>query len=120
MTGGSAFPDVASGAWYTPAVTWAAAQNVVTGYGDGTFGAGDNITREQLAVMLWRYAGRPAVEKKDLDFVDSGKISDYALEALRWAVEQGIIQGKDGTILDPTGKATRAEAAAMLMRYFSK
>ena len=110
------FVDVASGAWFTPAVTWASTRDIVVGYGNGLFGPDDPITREQLAAMLWRYAGRPASAKKDLDFADTGKISDYALEAVEWAVEQGIMQGRGNGILDPRGNATRAEVATMLMR----
>lgn len=114
------YSDVAAGAWYTEAVRWAASQGIVCGYGNGMFGPNDDITREQLAVMLWRYANQPAATEKRPDFEDTGKISGYALEALRWAVEQGIVQGRGDGILDPKGNATRAEAAAMLMRYLSK
>lgn len=110
------FADVAFGAWFTPAVTWASTRDIVVGYGNGLFGPDDPITREQLAAMLWRYAGRPVSANKDLDFADAGKISNYALEAVAWAVEQGVIQGKGNGILDPRGNATRAEVATMLMR----
>ena len=111
------FADVPEGAWYTEAVRWAAAQGVVNGCGNGKFGPNDNITREQLAVMLWRYAGSPAATEKELHFTDADKASGYALEALRWAVENGIINGKSGGILDPQGLATRAEAAQILKNY---
>lgn len=113
----STFTDVVSGAWYNDAVAWAAESGVVEGYGDGKFGPDDPITREQLAVMFWRYAGRPKAEGTLDSFTDSGKASGYALDALRWAVEQGIIQGKGNGILDPAGRATRAEVAAMLQRF---
>ncbi len=89
---------------------------MVSGYGGGLFGPEDDVTREQLAVMLWRYAGSPAATNKELHFADADRASDWALEALHWAVENGVISGKDG-LLNPTGKATRAEAAAMLMRH---
>lgn len=118
-TGGNAFLDVASNAWYAPAAAWAAANGIVSGYGDGRFGPNDNITREQLAVMLWRYAGSPAAVDRELRFADADKAGDWALEALRWAAEQGLAGGKGGGVLDPKGNATRAEAAAMLMRYVS-
>lgn len=117
-TGGSAFADVQNGAWYENAVTWATQEGIVSGYGDGQFGPNDHITREQFAVMLWRYAGQP-VSNADLDgFTDIGNAGEYALAALRWAVEKGILSGKGNGTLDPMGNATRAEAAQMLMNYF--
>lgn len=70
--------------------------------------------------MLWRYAGSPAATDKELHFADADKVSGYAREALGWAVEKGIVQGKSGGILDPGGNATRAEAAAMLQRFCGK
>ncbi|MDE7004318.1 MAG: S-layer homology domain-containing protein, partial [Oscillospiraceae bacterium] len=87
------FSDVAGEAWYTEAIRWAASQGIVGGYGDGTFGPNDPITREQLAVMLWRYSGSPAATNKELYFNDTDEISGFALEALRWAVENGILNG---------------------------
>lgn len=117
LSGGGSFEDVVPDAWYAGAVNWAAAQGIVDGYGGGRFGPNDNITREQLAVMLWRYAGRPASGQGLDSFIDGNKISAWAVDALRWAVEQGIVSGKGGGILDPAGRATRAEAATMLMRY---
>nr|WP_325223875.1 S-layer homology domain-containing protein [uncultured Oscillibacter sp.] len=87
------------------------------GYGNGMFGPNDNITREQLAVMLWRYAGSPAATDKELHFTDADQASGFALEALRWAVENGIMSGKGGGILDPKGLATRAQTAQMLKNY---
>lgn len=114
------FSDVVSDAWYSEAVSWAAARGIVSGYGNGRFGPGDYITREQLAVMLWRYAGKPSAVSKDLRFQDAGEASGYALEALRWATENGILNGKGGGILDPRGQATRAQVAQMLMNYLRK
>ena len=114
------YSDVANGAWYTEAIRWATSQGVVGGYGNGNFGPNDNITREQLAVMLWRYAGSPAATDKELHFNDADKASGYALAALRWAVENGIINGKGGGILDPQGLATRAQTAQMLKNFLSK
>lgn len=119
-TAGTSFDDVSSGAWFEDAVYWAAEKGIVSGYGNGSFGARDNVTREQLAAMLYRYAGSPEVSGSLDGFTDSGKASDYALSALRWATEQGIIAGKGGGILDPAGRATRAETAAMLMRFCEK
>lgn len=112
----SSFTDVAAGDWYAPTVAWAAANNIVGGYGNGQFGPNDNITREQLAVMLWRYAGVPTANS-DLAFSDVGQISDFAQDAIRWAVENKILNGKGNNILDPKGFATRAEAAQMLKNY---
>ena len=117
VTGPSGFTDVLPGAWYAPAVTWAAGQGVVLGYGNGLFGPDDSITREQLAAMLWRYAGRPVATEKELHFSDADKISPYALDALCWAVENGIVNGMGNNILSPQGLATRAQVAQMLMNY---
>lgn len=117
VTANSTFTDVTSGEWYSDAVTWAAANNIVGGYGNGRFGPNDNITREQLAVMLWRYAREPATAIKELNFSDANEASGYALNALCWATENGIINGKGDNILDPKGFATRAQVAQMLMNY---
>ena len=114
------YGDVATGAWYTEAVRWATSQGIVGGYGNGMFGPNDNITREQLAVMLWRYAGSPAATEKELHFTDADKASGYALEALRWAVENGIINGYGNGQLAPQGLATRAQVAQMLKNFLGK
>lgn len=97
-----------------------AARGIIGGYGNGMFGPNDNITREQLAVMLWRYAGSPAAMERKLYFADADKASSWALEALCWATEEGLINGKGGDILDPTGPATRAETAQILMNFLSR
>lgn len=112
------FSDVAGEAWYTEAIRWATAMGIVSGYGGGRFGPNDSITREQLAVMLWRYSGSPAATNKELHFADADKISGYALEAMRWAVENGIISGYGNGQVGPGGQATRAQVAQMLMRFF--
>lgn len=114
---GGGFNDVDGGAWYADAVTWAAENGIVGGYGNGTFGPNDPITREQLAVMLWRYVGSPAATDKELHFNDTDEISGFALEAMRWAVENGILNGYGGGRLDPQGQATRAQAAQMLKNF---
>ncbi len=116
---GGSFDDVNHQQWYGEAVTWAAEQGIVTGYGDGKFGPNDRITREQLAVILWRYAGQPTASQ-DLPFSDAEQASSWALAALGWATEQGILHGKNGGILDPGGFATRAETAQMLMQFLKK
>lgn len=113
------FEDVPGGAWYAEAVRWAASRQIAGGYGNGRFGPGDSISREELAVMLWRYAGCPAATDKELNFADVEKASGWALEALRWAAERGILGG-DGGALNPAGEATRAETAQMLKNFMEK
>ena len=103
------------GQWYDAGTKWAVEQ----GISDGTNPDG-SITREQLATMLWRYAGSPATNGTLDGFTDADKTGNYATDALRWAVEQGIITGKGGGVLDPQGPATRAEVSAMLMRYLDR
>ena len=115
----NSFGDVASDAWYAEAVQWAASQGIVSGFGDGKFAPGEMITREQLAVMLYRYAKDPQVSYTYLSFNDAGQVGGYAEEAVRWAVANGILTGKPGNLLDPQGNATRAEVAAMLQRFLS-
>ena len=117
-TSGTAFTDVASGVWYANAVAWAAEKGIVEGNSNGAFAPEDNITREQLAVMLWRYAGKPAITTDLNGYRDMNSASDWALPALQWAVSKGVMSGKGGGILDPAGYATRAEVAQMLMNYF--
>lgn len=119
-TDNSTFTDVNPGAWYSVAVSWASKKGIVGGYGNGLFGPNDNITREQLAVMLWRYAGKPVPPNLLLNFIDANLVSDYAMDAMRWAVDKGIINGKGNGILDPRGYATRAEAAQMLKNYLTQ
>ncbi len=114
------FTDVPGSEWYTEAVRWAASTGIITGYGDNLFGPDDNITREQLAVMLWRYAGTPAATNKELHFKDVDEAGDFALDTLRWAVENGILTGYGDGQLKPTGLATRTEVATMLMRYMEE
>lgn len=113
------FADVAAGLWYTDAVVWANENGIVTGTGAG-FEPNGTVTREQLATILYRYAkylGLDVSATGDLSqFQDSGNISDWASEAMRWAVGTGIITGKSDVVLDPHGSASRAEVAAMLQR----
>ena len=122
VTGADTFTDVVSGSWYEKAVIWAAANGIVTGYGDGRFGPGDPITRQQLAAILWRFAQYKGYDVRANgttmpDFVDRGQIASWASEAVSWAYSRGVLTGKDGNVLDPTGGATRMEAAAMLARF---
>ena len=116
VSGGTAFTDVADTAYYADAVRWASAHGVVTGYGDGTFRPNNPITRQQLAAILWRYAGSPAPEG-GADYADEDTISAYASTAVDWARDTGIISGRDGNRFDPNGRAARAQAAVILHRY---
>ncbi|MBD5133520.1 MAG: S-layer homology domain-containing protein [Clostridiales bacterium] len=111
------FNDVSSDAWYAEGVAWAAENGIASGYGGGQFGPNDSITREQFVVMLWRYAGSPEAGGQVLDFVDTDQISSFAVEALSWAVENGILRGKGNGMLDPRGTATRAQAAQLLKNF---
>lgn len=116
--GQGAFADVVPGAWYADAVAWASGKGVVKGYNENTFAPNDNVTREQLAVMLYRYAEPTQKSAKDLSgFADAGSVSSWAAEAMTWAVEKGIVTGKGGGTLDPQGLASRAEVCAMLVRF---
>ena len=118
--GGAGFTDVAADAWYAGAVNWAAAQGIVAGYDTGAFGPEDAVTREQLAAMLYRYAGAPEPTGGLDGFADKDAASGYAADALCWAVGEGLLTGKDGGRLDPAGTATRAEVAVILMRFAEK
>ncbi len=114
-----AFTDVEDGTWYTEGVAWASQHGIVEGY-DGKFAPNSDVTREQLATMLWRYAkdlGLDVTASDDLDaFADGDAVSGYASDAVKWAVGAGLIQGMDGGRLDPAGDATRAEVAMILQR----
>jgi hypothetical protein len=113
---GGSFSDVPAGQWYSAAVSWAQQSGIVQGVGENRFAPMDSITREQLAVMLWRASGSPGSTQSLAAFPDAGTCSDWASTALAWAVERGILNGMDGR-LAPGGTATRAQAAAMLTRY---
>ena len=117
QTAASAYSDVSSDAWYADSVAWAVENGIASGYGDGQFGPNDSVTREQFVVMLWRYVGSPKASRRDLEFADADRVSDYAQEALCWAVENGVLNGNDSGQLVPGGTATRAEAAQMLKNF---
>ena len=112
------FSDVPSGQWYTNAVMWAAQKGLVSGYPNGTFGVGKAISRQDLALILYKYKGRPAATTVDLDarFVDADMIYDYAYEAINWAVASGVMNGDNKNKLNPQGTATRAETATMISK----
>ena len=120
-TSAASFTDVASGAYYANAVAWANANGIVSGYGSGKFGPNDKVTREQLAAILYRYAQYKKYDvsgANSLDgYTDVQSVSSYAVPALQWANAAGVVNGKSGSKLDPKGNATRAEVAAMLMRF---
>lgn len=111
------YDDVKPEDWYGEAVRWADDAGVVTGYGNGKFGPNDPITREQMAAMLWRYAGSPKADGSLFSFVDGAQTNDWARPAMIWAVEQGLIAGVGNDRLEPSGQATRAQAATILMRF---
>ena len=122
------FPDVKDGQYYTSAILWAADKKIVSGMSDGTYGVTQNITRAQIAKMLYEYA---KLQKYDISgaasldsFTDKDKVRAWAVGYLKWAVDAGMISGKpngDGTFrLDPDGFATRAECAKMLTMFMQK
>ena len=117
------FDDVAQGSWYAEAVRWAASEGIAGGYGDGTFGPTDTITREQLALMLYQYAWNMGYDLSAgentniLSYTDANQISEYAFEALQWACGEGLLSGTGDGALAPQGQATRAQIAVILMRF---
>ena len=121
--GSSQFTDVKAGSWYEDAVIWATQNGIVEGYSKKEFGADDAVTREQLAAMLYRYADYCRCDLSAGRYVDLSKfsdlheISDYAIPALRWAVGEGILEGRTGKRLAPADTASRAEISMMLMRF---
>ncbi|MBQ2830553.1 MAG: S-layer homology domain-containing protein, partial [Oscillospiraceae bacterium] len=121
------FSDVSDGAWYIDALRWTNSKEIVVGYDDGRFGTNDPVTREQIATILWRYARFRGIDTSSgenvslLKFSDAKKISAYAISALQWACGEQIINGtvdaQGAIVLDPQGSATRAQIAAILMRF---
>lgn len=115
------FSDVKKGSYYEDAVAWAAANGIVIGYSSTRFGPDDNITREQFATILYRYAnydGGAGESEGDLSrYSDYSKISAYAIPAMKWANESGLIEGTSSTTLAPGKTTTRAQMAAIIMRY---
>jgi hypothetical protein len=115
------FNDVIPGAYYEKAAVWAAGNSIVSGYSSGQIAPNDNATREQMAVILYNFAkfmGYDVSATVGLEsFVDGENTSSWAAEAMQWAVAVGLIGGKGNGMLDPTGNVTRAEVAAILMRF---
>ena len=114
------FKDVADGKFYTDAVIWAAENGIVEGNGDGTFNPNGFITRQQVAVILYRYSGEEAVSEDMLSsYPDGSKVANYAREAMNWAVAKGLIQGVangETATLNPAATATRGQMATIFMR----
>ena len=124
-TGASKFTDVPAGQWYSDAVAWAAANKIVNGYDETTFGPMNAVTREQMAAILFRYEQVKGLENVTLEenlnrFPDQNKISAYAIPALQWAVGQKIINGNADGTLDPTGTATRAQVAQIFTNLLNQ
>lgn len=113
----SSFRDVSSSAYYAAAVNWASSEGIVNGTGADAFSPNASITREQLAAMLYRYAGEPSVSADLSAYTDTVDISPYASKAVEWCVAKGILSGESATRLAPQDTATRAECAAMLQRF---
>ena len=124
VEGTNSFTDVPSNVWYTQAVAWAAENGIVTGIGGGRFNPDGQITREQLAVILYRYCKSIGIDTSDVaditTFPDANQVSGYAIEALSWAVKTGLVTGSAAggkVYLEPRGNATRAQVATILMRF---
>lgn len=125
------FRDVAEGTWYTEAVRWAASEQIVLGYGNGTFGPEAPVTREQMVTILWRYARYKGLDVSAEEpagepaYGDVQSVSEFAVSAMEWACASGLVMGKPNPegglpLLDPAGSATRAETATIMMRYLTK
>ena len=121
VSGDCPFSDVAAGSWYEKAVTWAAANGIVNGYSAASFGPDDSITREQMALIFYNYAkykGYDVTKTADISsFIDSNNVHDWARDAMSWCTAVGLINGMGGNALAPEGSSTRAQAAAVLMRF---
>ena len=118
----AAFSDVAQDAWYAEAVAWAKTNGIVSGTSATQFAPNQNVTREQMAAILYRYAQykgqETSTDQTGLEhFTDVNTVSSYAVPAMNWAVQNGLISGTSTTTLTPTGNATRAQVATILMRY---
>ena len=120
VSGKSVFTDVESGRWYSDAIEWAAAEGIVKGIGNDKFDPEGEITREQIVTILHRYCGTPTSNAKLDSFPDNQDVGNYALEALRWATENEVINGVtsgDSVLLAPKATATRAQIATIIMRF---
>ena len=124
VRGTNSFSDVAQNKWYTNAVIWAAQNGIVNGLDESTFGTDSSVTREQMAAILYRYAGYRGYDtsgsRSISAFADAGKAAGYAVKAMEWTYSEGLIHGRSSTELAPKGTATRAEVAAILHRFSEK
>ncbi len=118
VSGIDSFTDSQAGAWYADAVLWASHEGVISGYGNGQFGTSDPVSREQIATILWRYAGSPDAEAGQ-DLADESSISAYAGQAVDWARANGIVSGMDDNRFLPQNHATRAQVATILRNYLT-
>ena len=118
VSGSDAFTDTQEGAWYADAVLWASQEGVISGYGNGLFGTNDPVSREQIATILWRYAGSPSADAGQ-DFADESEIASYAVAAVDWARANGVVNGADGNRFLPRNSASRAEVATMLRNFLT-
>ena len=121
--GACPFTDVPAGVYYEKPIAWAASQGILQGYGDDTFGPEDIVTREQMVTIFYRYArskGYDVSAQGDLSgFIDRAEVSPYALDAVTWAVGSGLINGTEPALLEPLGSTTRAQVAAIIVRFRS-
>lgn len=115
VSGSDAFTDTQDGAWYADAVLWAAQAGIISGYGGGLFGAEDPVSREQIAAILWRYAGSPEAQSED--FADESTISAWAADAVDWVRSAGVMTGREGGRFAPQANVTRAETAVILRAF---
>lgn len=114
------YSDVSENDWYAKAVIWASKAHITSGYTDGSFGANDEVTREQLVTFMYRYAKYLDLETEKTEisqFIDYDKVNDYAFEPMEWAYGYSLIKGKSPSRLEPQGKATRAECVAVIERF---
>ena len=114
-----AFTDVPSSHWASSYIAWAYDRGIINGYGNGKFGADDDVTREQLVVMLMRYAALKGIDTtaEKTEFKDNDKISDWAQDSAYWAKSYGLVLGRGDGAFDPVSRATRGEIAAVFMRF---
>ncbi len=119
--GASSFHDVPTGSELSRAVAWANANGIIEGYTKATFGTNDQVTREQLAAVFYRYASHTGCDMSataDLNvYTDAGSVRSYAADAIRWAIGSGLMNGTEGGGISPAGTATRAQVASMLMNF---
>lgn len=112
------YQDVPIDSWYAEGVAWASLHGIVSGYGNNSFGPEDPVTREQIAAILWRYDGSTPAQSTS-NFTDRNTISAYAVPAVDWAWENGILSGLPDGSVSPSSSATRAQVSVMLFRFLS-